>query len=97
MLLKHVPLNHGHSPLFQDLLPGRQAGSEHSLQGQPARPKGAASPPLPPSLPQPLADASQVGQGHQSLKVLQACALQVQEADQGPHHLVDLWRQNTWD
>lgn len=71
-----------------------QPRAAHPWDGQAgARPPPAPMPsPAPLLLPQPLADASQVGQCHQPLEVLQACALKAQKTHQGPDHLVDLWR-----
>lgn len=46
--------------------------------------------PASPALPEPLTGPRQVGESHQPLEILQGTAVQVQEAHQGPDHLVDL-------
>ena len=46
---------------------------------------------LPPSgQPESLTDASQVGESHECLEVLQQGAFKAQKTDEGAHHLIDL-------
>lgn len=44
--------------------------------------------------PESFVDASQVGESHECLKVLQQGAFNSQKTDKGAHHLIDLGKEN---